>query len=138
MVDKKENVMQDWAGTIFHEGDTVVFTLFMKQIKFSEYIFRDPITHRLLKPRVVRNDVSGFGWDPYWESEIVNVNGILWAELPPDETGASVGVPINLIWDEYKENDLKEKGHIFCIKGISDKHEEFFKHFLRENVSGDN
>ena len=139
MVDKKKDMMQDWRGTIIHEGDTIVFVNVLAQKSYLSALFRDPESNRIIRPKVIPTNPNGFNWHPYWETEVFGKDGVLWLEIPPTEPGdTSSVIPIDLCWDFHKQNNLGALGNYFCIKGISDRHQDFYKSFLRENMSGDN
>ena len=99
--DKLKNTMQDWRGTPFHVGDTIVFVR-----------IKDGLDYR---------------WDPYYETEVIDYLGAPYAEVPgPEELDMeTVLFPIDLIFEMRDGSAV-----VFCIKGISENEEDFYKEFF--------
>lgn len=149
--------MQDWRGVPIEEGDTIVLVRIFVEWKFQDFVYKDPINKKLylcehdhkiwqnMNHRLQNGTFKiEFGWEVTHESEVINEKGILWME-PPIEMGKPPGpenektfCPIDMIWDVHKEFNRGERGNFICIKGISDNHENFYKHYFRSNMSGMN
>ena len=75
-------------------------------------------------------DGIDYVWRPYYESEVINYKGVLHMVVPgPDDVG-DVLAPASLV------SDLRDgTSAIFCIKGISDKEEDFYNEFYKPNMN---
>jgi len=136
-----KTVMTDWSGIPVHVGDTILFirTIVPRILPHVDYL--DPETKKGFRATVIPVLPQRWGWEVTWESEITEVDGIphINAPVPNHIKGGNNGVlvPVHLFWDMYCDQ-RHFTGNTFAIKGISDKHEKYFRNFFRRAVMNKN
>jgi hypothetical protein len=97
-------IMTDWNDTPVFEGDVIVFVRIKKGLDYT--------------------------WDPFYETEVINIEGVLYLTIPNADEGGEFLVPTTLV------NDMRDgSAAIFCIKGISDNEEAFYKKFYEPKMN---
>ena len=135
MKNRLNDIMHDWSGIPLCATDVLVFVN-IRQIRDAEdFIYEDPKNKKLYKAKT-KSPTIGIGWKVMWETTVTEINGTLHCELPRTENDPIVMIPIDLAWDLHKQGNGGYHGNFFCIKGLTDSEEVFFKHFFRDNMSG--
>lgn len=123
--------MQDWAGNIAEDGDVLHFVSIKPAPKVEDFV-RDPETGRLKPIQVQRGRGSGFTWNRYFQTKVFDHDGVLYCESPTPPGIAKSTVPVNYMYDYYKDNGGWEMGSYICIERNSSDPRKSFNTFNEE------
>lgn len=135
MRDKIQDIMQDWDNTPIVATDVLVFVNIKQLSGIGKSTYIDPENKMEYKTRVNFGPYF-IGWKTMWETTVTEIDGVLYCELPRHPAEPITMVPVDLIWDLHKQGEGGKHGNFYCIKGISDNEQEFFKQHFRRNMSG--
>ena len=114
--DKVKGVMQDWQVNIAKEGDVLHF--------------------------VTIKNPNGSMWNPYYSTRVFEQDDILFCQMPSLPGNPYNVMPINLVYEEWRDNGAWDQGVWICIVREDEKdplntfnEEEFFKFFFRMEMT---
>lgn len=125
-MEEKLHPVTDWDGNVFHEGDVLqAYNLMTAKAPTTEMYFDDFGNERM---RIITPE---FAWRKFFEANVELKDGVLQVQIPPaPEHEGLMWVPLRMMIDMQDDQFVA-----FCIKGISNNEERFYKHYFKP---GDN
>jgi len=122
IMEEKLHPASDWDGNVFKEGDVLQMYSIVNQL--GNKLEKGPDGELLLT-------TPKFSWRRFYENEVRLIEGVLQVEIPaPPGDFGKVLVPVIMMMEMQEDPFI-----IFCIKGMSDNEEEFFKHMFRTGIA---
>ena len=121
--------MKDWQGNDIKEGQTLIAVAIKPAEQMSAPIIIDPASGEVRMVQAMAFKGPAYIWYPYIRAEVIDRAGELCLSIYSRHQGAYIAAPIQMV--EEVKNDFVE----FCIEGVSDNEEEFFKNYFKPHMN---